>query len=116
MLEQYLTPEQITKLREHRRQLGEEAMAQAWQQRTELTDALEAARRGGEDPASPRVQELRRQFVELHQLFLGDDDAILRALQTMVNAEGVVAASGGTMSEELHAYLGSVGSREPTSQ
>lgn len=116
MLERYLAPEQLAKLREHRGRLGDAAMTNAWQERAALTAELEAARQAGEDPASPRVAELRRRFVDLHKQFIGDDDGVLRSLQTMVETEGVEAASGGIISAELRAYLGAPGSAESESR
>ena len=109
MLERYLTPEQLTMLKEHRKRLGDEAMERAWQERANLIAALDSARRAGEDPTSTRVQELQRQFIDLHRQFTGDDPEVLSALQRMVEMEGVEVASGGTISAELRAYLGAPG-------
>jgi MerR family transcriptional regulator, thiopeptide resistance regulator len=105
MLERYLTPDQLLLLKEQRQHLGDEAMAGFGQQRANLFAQLETARQAGEDPESPRVQELRQQLVALHQQVLGNNAGVLRALQTMIETEGVEAASGGLVTTELQAYV-----------
>lgn len=105
LLQRYLTPEQLDQIRSHRAALGTEELAAVWQERSRLSGQLEAARQAGEDPRSPRVQALRQQFVDLHQRLIGFDPGVLHALHTMVDAEGVKIASGGTMTPELRAYL-----------
>lgn len=112
MLERYLTPDQIDRLKEHHARLGDEAMASAVQQRAALLRELETARVAGEEPGSPHIQALQRRFMELHQQFLGDDAELLRSLQTLIASEGIEVASRGMVSKELHAYLGAAGAQE----
>jgi DNA-binding transcriptional MerR regulator len=107
MIESYYTPEQLAKLEERRRQLGDEAIEQAQRDWAELIAAVAAERDRGTDPAAPRMQELARRWQELIEQFTGSDPAIGSSLQRMYREEGAVAASRGAVpDEELMTYVG----------
>jgi DNA-binding transcriptional MerR regulator len=104
-MEQYYTPEQLAKLEQRRSELGDDAIRRAEQDWAELIAEVDAERAVGTDPASERVQQLRRRWEALIEQFTGGDDGIHRSLATMYRQEGVETASRGMVSAELMAYV-----------
>lgn len=105
MFDRYLTTEQIEQLRERRRELGDEAGTRAAQEWTTLIAEAEAARRDGLDPANPLVQDIARRWKGLIDRVTGGDKAILRSLETMIEAEGIATVSRGTITPELRDFV-----------
>jgi MerR family transcriptional regulator, thiopeptide resistance regulator len=101
MAEQYYTPEQLERLRDRAREIGDEAIAAAEREWPQLIAAVEAERAKGTDPADPRVQELAARWRELVEQFTGGDAGIASSLKSYYddhpNAHG--------MSPELGEYV-----------
>jgi MerR family transcriptional regulator, thiopeptide resistance regulator len=106
MHERYYTPDQLARLEERRRSLGDDGMARAEREWAELIAAVEAEREAGTDPSDPRVQELARRWRGLIEQFTGGDPGIAASLRRMYEEQGAEAASRGVMSPELMAYVG----------
>jgi DNA-binding transcriptional MerR regulator len=104
MHEKYYTQEQLAKLEERGRALGDEAIERAQREWAEVFEALEAERRAGTDPADPRVQALGERWQGLIEQFTGGDPGIRASLQRMYEEEDVETASRGMVSRELAAY------------
>ena len=100
MLDRYLTPEQMTRLRSRRAELGPEPD----RQRSDLMTEIEAARQSGVDPRTESVQAAARRLREVFLEFVGDG-ATAAALATMVQAEGAELATRGIVGPEFAAYL-----------
>jgi DNA-binding transcriptional MerR regulator len=82
MAEQHYTPEQLRRLEERRRELGEEAIGAAQREWPELIAAVEAQRAAGTDPTDPRVQQLAERWRELVEQFTGGDPGIASSLRS----------------------------------
>ena len=106
LIDKYYTPEQITTLEERRRELGEEGMAKAQREWSELIAEFEHEQANGTDPADARVQELAARWQALIEQFTGGDSGIRGSLQRMYDGEGAERASRGGVSPELMAYVG----------
>jgi hypothetical protein len=104
-MEQYYTPEQLAKLEQRRGELGDDAIRRAEQAWAELIGEMDAERAAGTDPASERVQALRRRWEALIEQFTGGDEGIRGSLATMYRQQGVETASRGMVSAELMAYV-----------
>jgi hypothetical protein len=100
MLDRYLTPEQLTRLRTRRETLGLEPD----RQRAELMTEIEDARQAGVDPSTESVRLAARRLRDVFLNFVGDRDTVL-ALATMVQAEGAEVATRGMVGPEFATYL-----------
>ena len=112
LIERYYTPEQLAQLERRREALGDEGMAKAQGDWSDLIAEVEAERARGTDPSSPRVRELARRWQELVERFTGGDPGIRASLHAMYAQEGVARASRGAMSPELMAYIQRAGEVE----
>lgn len=106
MLEKYYTPEQLEKLEQRRKELGEEAEEQYQRDWDELIDTAKRHYAQGTDPADPAMQDVARKWRELIELFTGGDDALLGSLKTMFQEEGPERASQGQIDTDLMRYVG----------
>lgn len=105
MLERYLTPEQLARIREHHERLGATALERFRAARQELLAQFEAARQAGVDPSSPEVVQLRQRFGALVLQALSDDQEVMQSLRRMIETEGIERASEGAIQPALQAYL-----------
>jgi MerR family transcriptional regulator, thiopeptide resistance regulator len=101
MSEQYYTPEQLARLDERGRALGEDGMARAQREWAKLIADAEAERAKGTDPSDPRVQAIAACWRELIEQFTGGDEGIRDSLKRMYESEGPERASRGMVSREL---------------
>ena len=104
-MEKYYSAEQLEQIDRHRRELGEEGLAQGRKNWAELIAAVEAERARGVAPGDPRVQELARRWMDLVDQMTGGDAGIFKSMRTMFQQEGPEAASGGHVSKELWEYV-----------
>jgi DNA-binding transcriptional MerR regulator len=104
-MERYYSQEQLAQLEQRRTELGDDAIRRAEQDWAELIAEVEAERAAGTDPASERVQQLRRRWEALIEQFTGGDPGIRASLARMYRSEGVERASQGMVSAELMAYV-----------
>jgi DNA-binding transcriptional MerR regulator len=106
MLEKYYTPEQLDKLEQRRKELGEEAQDQYHREWDELIGTAKRHYQQGIDPAAPEMQAVATRWRELIELFTGGDDALLGSLKTMFQEEGPERASQGQIDADLMEYVG----------
>jgi len=99
MFEKYYTKEQLETLEQRRQMLGEERMAAAPGEWTELMQNVRAHMRAGTDPKDPRVQELARKWRALIDEFTGGDPAIEESLRNMYKSETRFAEEQGVDAE-----------------
>lgn len=106
MLEKYYTPEQLDKLEERRKELGDEAQEQYHREWDELIATAKRHYEQGTDPAAPEMQAVATRWRELIELFTGGDEALLGSLMTMFQEEGPERASQGQIDADLMQYVG----------
>ena len=87
-MDKYYTPEQLEKLRERRKMLGEDAIRDAEQQWLKLFKDFQNAMEEGEETESEQVQQLAQKAQNLIQTFTGGDPEIMKSLGTMYQKEG----------------------------
>jgi len=104
-MEQFYTPEQLSRIEAHRLELGDDGLRRAQEAWAELIPLMEAERQRGTDPADPRVRELTRRWQALVERMTGGDEGIQRSMLAMFESRGPEAASGGHVSAELWAYV-----------
>jgi MerR family transcriptional regulator, thiopeptide resistance regulator len=104
-MERYYSPEQMTKMDEHRRRLGDVGLRQGRQDWADLIAEFEAERQAGTDPDSERVQELAGRWKQLVEHMSGGDAGIRESMLRKFRAEGPEAASGGAVSTDLWNYV-----------
>jgi DNA-binding transcriptional MerR regulator len=80
MSEQWLTPEQLTEVRERGRKLGDAAIRAVEAEWPVLIAKVRAEMENGTDPADPRVQQMARRWRELVARFSGGHPAIEEAV------------------------------------
>jgi DNA-binding transcriptional MerR regulator len=95
MFEKYYTKEQLDTLAERREMLGEERMAAAPQEWTQLMQSVREEMRNGTDPKDPRVQALAKKWRALIDEFTGGDPAIEQSLRNMYQNESKFASEEG---------------------
>ncbi len=100
MMDRYLTPEQVSRLRARRSELGTEPD----RLRASLVAQIENARNGGVDARSDEVREAARRLRDAFSNFVNDPETAI-ALARMVETEGAEAATHGTITPEFGAYL-----------
>jgi MerR family transcriptional regulator, thiopeptide resistance regulator len=87
MIEKYYTPEQLEKIAERGRVVGEERIKEVEAEWPRLMAEVQAEMDAGTDPASERVQELARRWMALVQEFTGGDPGITESLKKMWQQE-----------------------------
>ena len=87
-MEKYFTTEQLDVLRERRTSVGTERIQEVQDAWAEIIPRVQRAMDGGEDPASPEIQDIARRWKALVDEFTGGDPAIGRAVMTMYEHEG----------------------------
>jgi hypothetical protein len=105
-MDKYYTPEQQAELERRQKELGDDGMAGAEADWTELIAQVRAELEAGSDPSSPQVQQLAVRWTTLIEAFTGGDPGIRTSLQQMYDAEGPEAASRGTVDREVMEYIG----------
>jgi len=106
MYQRYYSDEQMEKLAQRRKEMGEDAVRAAENAWMDLIAAMEQERVSGTPPGDPRVQELARQWRDLIAQFTGNDEGIRQSLETMYRHEAPELASQGAVGAELLAYVG----------
>ncbi len=101
MMDKYYTPEQLDKLEQRRKQLGEAAQQQYHRDWEELIATAKSHHEKGTDPTDPQMLEVARRWRELIELFTGGDPEVLGSLKTMFQEEGPEWASQGQVDSGL---------------
>jgi len=113
-IEKHYTPEQLDRLAERRRELGEERIREVEAEWPQLIAAVRAEKEKGTDPASAVMQKLARRWQELVREFTGGDPGITASLRKMYQEEPEVREHTGVDSE-LSGYIGrALEAREPS--
>jgi MerR family transcriptional regulator, thiopeptide resistance regulator len=81
MYDEHLTPEQLARLEQDRRELGFPGIDHWRADADAAVSALRAAYESGAEPTDPHVQDVVRQIRELRHQFAGSDHAVSQALQ-----------------------------------
>jgi MerR family transcriptional regulator, thiopeptide resistance regulator len=105
MAERYYTPEQLARLEERRRALGDAGMRQAQEDWAALIAEADALRTSGAAPTDPRARGLADRWAALVAQFTGGDPGIRASLNAMYETEGSERASRGMVSPELMAWM-----------
>ena len=87
-MDEYYTPEQLEKLRERGKMLGEDAIREAEQKWLTVFKDFEKAMDEGEEAGSDRVQPIAERANNLIQAFTGGDPGITKSLSNMYQKEG----------------------------
>lgn len=107
MFEKYYTPEQLNKLAEGRKQLGEKAMLDAQNEWQTIFAEFKKLQQAGESPSCPAAQVLAKRSNALIEAFTGGDPDIRQSLQTMYETEGgdkILSQGGMDMDKSLFDY------------
>ncbi len=105
----YYTPDQLQKLEQRRREVGQERMEQVQVEWQELFAAYASAMERGLDPESDEVKVLAKKSAELIGEFTGSDSGIAASLGSMYRTEGpenVIESHGMHMAPGLWEYMG----------
>jgi len=87
-MDRYYTPEQLEKLRERGKMLGEDAIHQAEQQWLNIFEGFKKAMEEGEETESERVKQIAQKAHNLILAFTGGDPGITKSLSHMYQKEG----------------------------
>lgn len=104
-MEKYYSPDQLVKMDEHRRNLGDEGLRRGRQDWAELIAAMEGERQSGTPPSDPRVQELTQRWKNLVDHMAAGDAGIRQSMFRKFESEGPEAASGGAITPDLWDYV-----------
>jgi MerR family transcriptional regulator, thiopeptide resistance regulator len=101
----YFTPDQLSRLKQRHREVGDEGFAR-WQRRwAEIADEVKAHIEAGTDPADEAVQRTVRRWSELMEHMTGGDRAVLSAMYAGLDGKGPEAATRGLVSAEVWQYV-----------
>ena len=87
-MDKYYTPEQLEKLRERGKMLGEDAIREVEQEWLTVFKEFKRAMDEGEEAESDRVQPIAERAHNLIQAFTGGDPGITKSLSNMYQKEG----------------------------
>lgn len=107
MFEKYYSKEQLEKLAERRRALGEETIKAAEAEWPTLIEKMTAAMEANVDPADASLQPIADRWMELVNAFTGGDPGIRSSLEKMYKEEPAMQQRTG-VNPELMAYVGRV--------
>lgn len=108
MYEKYYTSEQMEKLAERRKEIGEDAITQAQQEWQDIFEQFRILHENNEPASCEAAQKLAKRSLELIELFTGGDSGIRQSLQNMYDSEGgenVLSQSGMKVDKALFAYV-----------
>lgn len=105
MFEKYYTPEQLDRLAERRREVGEERIREVEAEWPGLIAEVRAEMERGTDPASETVQALARRWMALVAEFTGGDPGMERSVGNLYREEPAAREWAG-IDPELFAYVG----------
>lgn len=98
------TPEQLARLRDRHREVGDSGF-ERWQQRwTELVAEFAVHVEAGTDPADDDVQLTARRWHVLMAHMAGDDRHILSSMYRRIDAQGAEVATRGVVTAEVWDY------------
>ena len=100
MIDKYLTPEQVAKLRSIREQQGDEG-PKAFKA---FVDTLRAHKDAGDAPSSPAVQAVMGDWIRASKATVGNDEALGAGLRRMLASESEVRDRFG-LDEALLQYM-----------
>jgi DNA-binding transcriptional MerR regulator len=106
MMDKYYTPEQLDRLEQRRKELGEDVERQYQRDWDELIATAKVHYEKGTDPSDPAMLEVARRWRELLEFFTGGDPEMLASLKTMFEEEGPERASQGQVDSGLMQYVG----------
>jgi len=106
MIDKHYSPEQLAELDTLARELGDEELASAQAEWTDLVEAIERERVAGTDPADPRVQALLERADAMIEQFTGGDPETRASLERMYEEEGPERASRGLVSRAAFDFMG----------
>lgn len=105
MIEKYYTKDQLERLAERARMLGEDGMLDVQNRWQVLIERVRTEMQSGTDPSSETVRHLAAEWKQLLSMFTGGDPEIAASLQRMYESEGCEKASHNTMDKELSDYI-----------
>jgi MerR family transcriptional regulator, thiopeptide resistance regulator len=113
MHQRYYTPEQLDRLGQRRRSLGDGTIKDAEREWGEIFATLRAEMAAGTDPADPKLRPIAKRGRELLAMFTGGDAAIKQSLNEMWQNEDPAKLSHGMVDAEVMGYYGKVQAANP---
>ena len=108
MHQRYYTPDQLDKLEQRRRSIGEDTIKDVEREWAEIFATLRAEMEAGTDPADPKLRPIAQRGRELLAMFTGGDAGIKQSLNEMWQNEDPAKLSHGMVDAEVMAYYGRV--------
>ena len=108
MHQRYYTPDQLDKLEQRRRSIGEDTIKDVEREWAEIFATLRAEMEAGTDPADPKLRPIAQRGRELLAMFTGGDAGIKQSLNEMWLNEDPAKLSHGMVDAEVMAYYGRV--------
>src|SRR3954470_4552788 len=113
MHQRYYTPEQLERLQQRRRSIGEDAIRDVEREWGEIFATLRAEMEAGTDPADPKLRPIALRGRELLAMFTGGDAGIKQSLNEMWQNEDPAKLSHGMVDAETMAFYGKVQAANP---
>lgn len=107
-MDKYYTPEQLEKLRQRGKILGEEAIRDAEQEWLKIFKDFKKAMEEGQETESEQVQQIAQKAKKLIQAFTGGDSGIAKSLSNMYQSEGgpnIMARHGIQIDQKVWSYM-----------